>query len=176
MTRRYVTGCEAVHPDRRGGQHVAMSCSGVLAIDEDAQLGVLVMDERSQIKNKQKADTLLDWMIELGADDTRHSSSLAEMKGLEGELEAARRELERWRHDVEIEGDYVCENALALIEARAECERMRAVYEASLEWRTAIDGVQAEPTYRHICQRDAALARLRLAIDHAIAATKNEER
>jgi protein subunit release factor A len=64
MTRRYLVGCDVNHPDRRGGQHVGM-CLGVLAIGEQTGLGVRVVDERSQYKNKAKADTLLDWMLEL---------------------------------------------------------------------------------------------------------------
>lgn len=30
MTRRTITGCDAVHPDRRGGQHAGV-CTGVMA-------------------------------------------------------------------------------------------------------------------------------------------------
>ena len=71
MTRRYITGCDAVHPDRRGGQHVAMACPGVLVIDDEHGIGILVMHERSQIKNKQAAETLLDWAIELQKDPAR---------------------------------------------------------------------------------------------------------
>ena len=56
---RYVVGCDAVHPDRRGGQHVAKSCTGVLAIDDDVGVGVLVTSERSQMANKAKAAALL---------------------------------------------------------------------------------------------------------------------
>lgn len=56
---RFITGCAAVHPDQRGGQHVAMQCSGVLAIDDDAQIGVLVNSERSQFANKQRATEML---------------------------------------------------------------------------------------------------------------------
>jgi protein subunit release factor A len=63
--RRYIVGCDAVHPDRRGGQHVAMACPGVLVIDDEAGIGVLVQHERSQVKNKNLAETLLDWAIEL---------------------------------------------------------------------------------------------------------------
>ena len=40
------------------------------------------------------------------------------------QLAEANRELERWRHGAQIEGDYVCPDSLALIEARAE---LRAV-------------------------------------------------
>jgi protein subunit release factor A len=60
VTRRCIVGCDAVHPDRRGGQHVAMACPGVLVIDDAHGIGVLVTTERSQIRNKQKAETLLD--------------------------------------------------------------------------------------------------------------------
>lgn len=54
-----VTGCAAAHPDQRGGQHVAMSCSGVLIIHKPTGIGVRVLDERSQYKNKAKALTRL---------------------------------------------------------------------------------------------------------------------
>ena len=40
------------------------------------------------------------------------------------QLADANRELERWRHGVTIEGDFVCPDSLALSEARAE---LRAV-------------------------------------------------
>ena len=39
---RYVIGCDAVHPDSRGGQHVAKHCTGVLAIDDELGIGVMV--------------------------------------------------------------------------------------------------------------------------------------
>jgi protein subunit release factor B len=42
-----------------------MACPGVLVIDDAHGIGVLVTTERSQIRNKQKAETLLDWAIEL---------------------------------------------------------------------------------------------------------------
>jgi len=49
------TGCVAAHPDQRGGQHVAKECSGVRILHRPTGIGVLVNDERSQFKNKQKA-------------------------------------------------------------------------------------------------------------------------
>lgn len=61
---RVIVGCDAVHPDRRGGQHVAMSCSGVLVIDQQSGLGVMVADERSMIKNKARAMRLLKLITE----------------------------------------------------------------------------------------------------------------
>jgi len=60
---RYQTGCHAVHPDQRGGQHVAMECPGVMAISDDHEVGVLVFTERSQMKNKIKATELLTLLI-----------------------------------------------------------------------------------------------------------------
>ncbi len=39
------------------------------------------------------------------------------------ELAATRAELERWRHDVTIEGDYVCPDSLALAEWKAKCHK-----------------------------------------------------
>jgi hypothetical protein len=56
---RYILGCDAVHPDQRGGQHVARKCTGVLAIDDEHGIGVLVNTERSQYGNRQRADALL---------------------------------------------------------------------------------------------------------------------
>lgn len=53
---RIIVGCDAVHPNRRGGQHVAMHCTGVLVIDDERGIGVLVNTERSQHANRQKAE------------------------------------------------------------------------------------------------------------------------
>jgi protein subunit release factor A len=50
-----VSGCLAAHPNQRGGQHVAMSCSGVLVIHRPSGIAVRVLDERSQIRNKTVA-------------------------------------------------------------------------------------------------------------------------
>ncbi len=64
MIRRYIVGCDAVHPDRRGGQHVARGCStGVLVIDETTGFGVLAQFERSQHKNKVLAEALLEELL-----------------------------------------------------------------------------------------------------------------
>ena len=65
---RIITSCAAVHPDQRGGQHVAMSCPGVLAIDDDREIGVLVATERSQMANKRRALALLS-ALTLTAED-----------------------------------------------------------------------------------------------------------
>lgn len=70
--RRYVTGCDAVHPDRRGGQHVARPCFGVLALDETKGIGVMVSSERSQHGNKTRADELLDSLTGMDETPFRH--------------------------------------------------------------------------------------------------------
>ncbi|HVY63932.1 MAG TPA: hypothetical protein VHH11_03840 [Gammaproteobacteria bacterium] len=54
---RYRSGCDAMHD--RGGQHVSKPCTGVLAIDDELGIGVLVNTERSQYANRQRADRLL---------------------------------------------------------------------------------------------------------------------
>lgn len=82
MTTRYITGCDAVHPDRRGGQHVAKHCTSVLAIDDDAGVGVLVNSERSQSGNRQKADAMLAELrarraLDLTSEDREALSTLA---------------------------------------------------------------------------------------------------
>ena len=64
MTRRTITGCDAVHPDRRGGQHVAKPCAGAHVIDEDTGIGVSVRHERSQDACIQRANELLDGIID----------------------------------------------------------------------------------------------------------------
>lgn len=63
---RYITGCAAVHPDQRGGQHVARHCTGVLAIDDERNIGVLVNSERSQYGNKTRATELLARLLAQG--------------------------------------------------------------------------------------------------------------
>jgi protein subunit release factor A len=63
VTRRYITGCDAVHPDRRGGQHVSKPCTGLTVIDDETGLGVTVIDVRSQWQLRAEADRLLDMLI-----------------------------------------------------------------------------------------------------------------
>lgn len=41
-------GCEAAHPDRRGGQHVAMACVAVRIVHRPTGLEVLVVEHASQ--------------------------------------------------------------------------------------------------------------------------------
>jgi protein subunit release factor A len=60
MPTRVILGCAAVHPDQRGGQHVAMSCTGVLIIDEELGLGVMCNANRSQFGNKAGAEEALE--------------------------------------------------------------------------------------------------------------------
>ena len=61
---KYVTGCDASHPDRRGGQHVAKTCSGVLAIHTPTGLGVMCDSERSMQGNKLRALRLLQQIVD----------------------------------------------------------------------------------------------------------------
>ena len=48
-------GCDAVHPDRRGGQHVAKQCVGVRVRHIPSGKEVLCTEERSQYKNRIRA-------------------------------------------------------------------------------------------------------------------------
>ena len=54
---------------------------------------------------------------------------------LTAERDALQREADRLRHGVPIEGDFVCPDSLALVEARREIERWRPVIEAAKAWR-----------------------------------------
>ena len=53
------TGCEAVHPDQRGGQHVAKHCTGVRITHKPTGVSVLCNSERSQHGNRSKAMEML---------------------------------------------------------------------------------------------------------------------
>lgn len=46
------TGCEAQHPDQRGGQHVSKPCTGVRITHAPTGLSVMVDTERSQHGNR----------------------------------------------------------------------------------------------------------------------------
>lgn len=50
-----ITGCNAAHPQQRGGQHVARSCSSVMIIHKPTGIGVRSDSERSQHGNKTAA-------------------------------------------------------------------------------------------------------------------------
>jgi len=66
------------------------------------------------------------------------------------QLADANRELERWRHGVTIEGDFVCPDSLALSDARAE---LRAIGKAKLELRALADAATPGPWFargRHL--------------------------
>ena len=56
------TGCEAMH--QRGGQHVAMACTGVRLYSPKIGIGVTVSSERSQHRNKAEALRLLQLLVE----------------------------------------------------------------------------------------------------------------
>ncbi len=50
-----VAGCDAAHPERRGGQHVAKPCGGVMVIHKPTGIAVRVDDARSQLQCKNAA-------------------------------------------------------------------------------------------------------------------------
>lgn len=49
-----VTGCAAVHPDRRGGQH-AGSCTGIRITHKPSGITFSCFDERSNFRNREIA-------------------------------------------------------------------------------------------------------------------------
>lgn len=53
-------------------------------------------------------------------------SGCVRAESIAAQRDAAIREADRWRHGVPVEGDFVCPDSLALHEARAECDRLRA--------------------------------------------------
>jgi hypothetical protein len=61
----------------------------------------------------------------LGTLIEQRDAAIARAEKAERELAAADRELERWRHDVPIEGDYICQAALERDAAIAECRSVR---------------------------------------------------
>lgn len=58
-----VAGCSAVHPDQRGGQHVAKQCTGVLMIHHPTGIGVMCNVNRSQYGNRAGALEMLKKLI-----------------------------------------------------------------------------------------------------------------
>lgn len=58
-----VAGCSAVHPDQRGGQHVAKQCTGVLVIHNPSGIGVMCNVNRSQYGNRAGAMEMLTKLV-----------------------------------------------------------------------------------------------------------------
>ena len=74
-------------------------------------------------------------------------------------LDAANRELERWRHGATVEGDFVCPDSLALTAANAEIERLQTMHAA----RDAATKGWAEAQAELVAENE----RLRLQLDVA---------
>jgi protein subunit release factor A len=58
------TSCLAVHPDRRGGQHVSRPCTGVRVMHRPTGIGVFVNSEQSQMRNHEHAMARLRLVLE----------------------------------------------------------------------------------------------------------------
>lgn len=52
-------------PYKTGGQHVGLTHSGVLIVHIPTGLGVVSITERSQHRNKERALTMLEILVEL---------------------------------------------------------------------------------------------------------------
>lgn len=60
-----VAGCDAAHPDRRGGQHVARTCTAVLATHNPTGVAFRSDTERSQFANRERAIEKLALLVQL---------------------------------------------------------------------------------------------------------------
>ena len=58
------TGCEAEHPDQRGGQHVGRPCFGVRVTYRPTGVSIMVNTERSRYANQTHALALLRAEVE----------------------------------------------------------------------------------------------------------------
>ncbi len=94
------------------------------------------------------------------------------------ERDAALRELERWRHGVTIEGDFVCPDSLALTEALSRSQSDAAIVEAAR--RLVSRGIHRRQGHRELMLRNVellandivALTKLAEAVDTAEKETK----
>lgn len=58
-----VVGCDAAHPDRHGGQHVARQCPAVRILHRPSGLAVTSTSERSQHGNRERAYVTLQLLL-----------------------------------------------------------------------------------------------------------------
>lgn len=73
-----VAGCDAAHPDRRGGQHVG-NCTAVLAIHNPTGVAFRSDAERSQFANRERAVAKLALLVQLALSPAR-GAALGEIR------------------------------------------------------------------------------------------------
>lgn len=66
-----IAGCDAAHPDQRGGQHVARQCTAVRVLHRPTGLAVTSTEHRSLHANREAAFAVLQRLLTpvLTADD-----------------------------------------------------------------------------------------------------------
>lgn len=54
-------------PERRGGQHVTRTSTGILALDTKTGIAAVSVDEQTMMKNREKALAKLQWLVAINA-------------------------------------------------------------------------------------------------------------
>lgn len=145
-------GCDAVHSDQRGGQHVTRSCTGVRLTHTPTGVTVLVDSECSQHANKAEALRQLRAAI-LGASiASRHAHPLKRVHAYAWHCEECG---SSWSLGYDPDGH----------EAREQrrLDAMLAVVEAAKAWRvTVVETVNCKPW---LGEGDGSLRRIVDAVD-----------